>query len=346
MAVPTSRYTLASPTARLAALLAIFMALCVAYNIAAPIFEAPDERDHFSYASWLADGQGLPHMVEDRGLVGELWQPPLYYALIAAAVAPIDRSDLATVAPLSADWQAGMSRVAHYHSAAERFPYQGTTLAMHLARFISSLLGAVTIWCAYAIARHIIPGYALVAAALVAFNPQFIFISSAINNDNLVIALASVVLWLLVRSQAIHRRSAALPRALPQPLPRAGEKTLPQPLPRAGEKTLPQPLPQGGGTLSWAWYVLLGVLWGLAALAKLTGATLGLVIGVALLAQAWRGRSWRPVLGGVLAGATAALVGGWWFWRNYRLYGDPLAWQQMLDMTAPLLRPELLSWPQ
>jgi len=339
VAVLGSDHRLASSTARLVALLAIFLALCLAYNVATPIFEAPDERDHFSYASWLADGRGLPHMVADRGQVGELWQPPLYYALIAAAVAPIDRSDLATVAPLSADWQAGASRVAHYHGAAERFPYRGTTLAVHLARFVSSLLGAVTVWCAYAIARHVIPGYALVAAALVAFNPQFIFISGAINNDNLVIALASVVLWLLVRSQAsgllsAHRR----PAALSQPLPVGGETA-----------ALPQPLPPGEETrrsTPWAWYILLGLLWGLAALAKLTGATLGLVIGVALLVQAWRQRSWRPVLGGVLAGATAALAGGWWFWRNVWLYGDPLAWQQMLDMTAPLLRPELLSWPE
>ena len=114
---------------RLAALASLFLALSLAYNLAVPLFEAPDERDHFDYADWLANGNGLPHLVTDRAEVGEIWQPPLYYALIAAVIAPIDRSDLDTIAPLSPDWQAGLSRVAHYHTAAESFPYRHTALA-------------------------------------------------------------------------------------------------------------------------------------------------------------------------------------------------------------------------
>jgi 4-amino-4-deoxy-L-arabinose transferase-like glycosyltransferase len=296
----------------LLALTGLFLALCLAYNLAVPLFEAPDERDHVDYADWLASGNGLPHMVNDREEVGEIWQPPLYYALIAAALAPFDRSDLETIAPLSADWQAGLSRAAHYHTAAESFPFRGAALAVHAARFVSSLLGLVTILATYAIARMVVRGHAIIAAALVALNPQFIFLSAVVNNDNLVIALCSVGLWALVKLA-----TAARP----------GDKSESR-----------REIALWGG---------LGLVWGLAALAKLTGVTLGLVIGLGLLYMAFRQRSWRPLLlGGLLVGGAALAVAGWWFWRNWRLYGDPIAWNEMLAVTAGLLRPELLTWPE
>ena len=296
---------------RLVVLIGIFLALCAAYNLAMPLFEAPDESDHVEYADWLAAGNGLPHLIEDRAVVGEIWQPPLYYALVALAIAPVDRAGLDTIAPLSPDWQAGLSRVAHYHTAAEAFPYRGPALAVHVARAISTALGAITVLATYAIGRRLLPRHALVAASLVALNPQFIFMSAAVNNDNLAIALSSVALWILVRM---------ITEAEPASRP---------------------------GSFHWGWFVVLGLVWGLAALAKLTGLTLGLVIGLTFLYLARRRRSWRPLLlGGVLTGGTMLLVCGWWFWRNWQLYGDPLAWSEMLAVTGALVRPALLSWPE
>lgn len=288
---------------RLGPLLLLFLALTLFYNAAVPLFEAPDEMDHLRYAHWLAEGHGLPHLVTDRASVGEIWQPPLYYALIAAIIAPIDRSDMATIAPLNPHWPAGFGKLAHYHTEAEQFPYQGTSLAVHAARLVSALLGVITIICTYGMAWSIIPRYALIAAALVAFNPQFVFMSAVVNNDNLVIALCSAVVWWAVW--------------------------------------------QGGRPgLPWRQYGFVGLLWGGAVLAKLTGLGLGGVLAVALGVTAVRHKTWRPVGGGVLAGVTAVLVCGWWFGRNWQLYGDPLAWQQMLAVTQGLLRPERLTLPE
>ena len=295
---------------RLVALIGLFVALGLTYNVAVPLFEAPDERDHVDYADWLAGGNGLPHLVADRGKVGEIWQPPLYYALIGALIAPIDRTGLATIAPLSEDWLAGLSRVAHYHTSAEAFPYRGGASAVHVARGVSTLLGLITILATYAIARRLIPRHALPAAALVALNPQFIFMSAAVNNDNLVIALSSLALWILVI--LIYEADKVASR---------------------GRQVF--------------WFGALGLVWGLAGLTKLTGLTLGLPIGLTLLYLAWRGRSWRPLLvGGVVTGGAMLLICGWWFWRNWQLYGDPLAWKEMLSVTGALVRPELLSWPE
>lgn len=299
---------------RLVALVGLFVALCLAYNVATPLYEAPDERDHVDYTGWLAGGNGFPHLVADREEVGEIWQPPLYYALVAAVIAPLDRAELDSIAPLSEDWQAGLSRLAHYHTAAESFPFRGAALTVHVARLVSTALGLITVLAAYAIARLLFPDddrarrYALVAATLVALNPQFIFMSAAVNNDNLVIALCSVAIWLLVR---------ALIKGLP-----------------------------ADGRARTGWFVLLGLVWGAAVLAKLTGLTLGLVIGLTLLYLARRERSWRTLLlGGALTGGTMLLVCGWWFLRNWQLYGDPLAWDEMLAVTGALVRPELLPWP-
>lgn len=292
---------------RLAALAGLFLALCLAYNIATPLYEAPDERDHVDYVKWLADGHGLPRLIEDRGAVGEIWQPPLYYAIVAVAIAPFERDELDTIAPLSGDWQAGLSRLAHYHTTAELFPFRGAALTVHVARFVSTLLGLATLIATYAIGRRLLPPYALVAAALVALNPQFVFMSSVVNNDNLVIALCSIGLWLLV-------------------------------------ELLVDPV--AGSRAQTGRFALLGVVWGLAALTKLTGVLLGAPIGLTLLYLAWRERSWRSLLkGGALSGGTMLLVCGWWFWRNWQLYGDPLAWNEMLAVTGALVRPESLSWP-
>ena len=147
-------------------LLILFCSLALVNNLSTPLFEAPDEFDHFSYAHWLATGHRLPHIVEDRGQVGEIWQPPLYYALVAPLLAVLDTGDWQTVAPFNPHWPQGGGATAHYHTAAEAFPYRQTALAVHLARVVSTALGCLTIWATYRIAQTIAPRYGLLAAAM------------------------------------------------------------------------------------------------------------------------------------------------------------------------------------
>jgi hypothetical protein len=295
---------LARTHASLIAILVTFFVLGGLYNISQPLFEAPDELAHFRYANWLATGHGLPHIITDLQAIGhEVGQPPLYYAVLAVLVAGIDTEDLERIAPPNPYWHRGAGINAHYHTPAERFPYRGTSLAVHLARFATALVASLTIVSAYGLARIAAPKQAALAAALVAFNPQFIAISSSINNDTLVSALSGLALVLLAWQLAPPRAPG------------------------------------------WQ-YILLGVIWGLAILSKLSGLALGAIIVVGLLCAAWRHRSWRPIGRGlteVLVGA--AFTSGWWFVRNWLLYGDPLAWNELLGANRSLLRAELLSWP-
>ena len=83
-----------------------FIALGLLYNVSLPLFEAPDEMDHFRYANWLATERNLPNMRTDLQIIGhEVGQPPLYYAILAPFVAGIDTHDLEHVAPPNPYWR-------------------------------------------------------------------------------------------------------------------------------------------------------------------------------------------------------------------------------------------------
>ena len=92
--------------APLFAILLIFLVLATVYNLSLPLFEAPDEADHFRFINWLADGRGLPDLDGDLSEVGhEAVQPPLYYAILAPIVAAIDTGDPEDIAPLNPYWR-------------------------------------------------------------------------------------------------------------------------------------------------------------------------------------------------------------------------------------------------
>ncbi len=261
-----------------------------------PLFEISDEVWHYPMVRTLAEGNGLP--VQDPADPGpwkqEGSQPPLYYAVGALATAWIDTSDAADVRRLNPHVDSGVitpdgniNLVVH-NQRAEAWPWRGTALAVHIVRLLSALMGAATVYLTYRIGREVFPArpwLALGGAALAGFTPMFAFISASVNNDNLAVLLATAAIWLLVR------------------IVRAAD---------AGEST-------------WRLNLPLGVVLGLAALTK--ESTLGLfgLAGLAMAYTAWRGRRWDAffVQGPVIV-VTAAAIAGWWYVRNWRLYGDPL----------------------
>ncbi|MDW8268758.1 MAG: DUF2142 domain-containing protein [Anaerolineae bacterium] len=197
------------PRGVLLLILALYGLLAAAYAVVNPPFEAPDENHHVAYAHRLAIGGGLPVLDPDRpdAIAQEATQPPLYYALsglIWQALGPAPALDLPPTNPhaiLGVPLAAGNKN--HFlHGGDEAWPWRGTTLAVRVLRLFSVLLGLVTVWLTYRLgllATRGRPEPALAAAGLVAFIPQYLFITAAVTNDNLILLLATLCLWLLAR---------------------------------------------------------------------------------------------------------------------------------------------------
>ena len=284
-------------------LLAIFVLLSALFSVVTPPFEAPDEIWHFAFVQHLVTQRALPLAEPDTQA---LWrqqgtQAPGYYAGAALLSAWIDQSDFpeifARANPHRAIGRPDAAINRNYlihHPQAERFPWRRSILALHVARLFSVFLGALTVYAVYRSLRLLLsPEDALLGAAFVGFLPQFVFISGSVSNDNAVNATAALVLWQLMEIMVDRRRS----RPTQSPIAKAD-------------------------------LLKLGVFLGLALLSKLSGLGLVGVAGLAILWLAWRSRSLRLIFDAALWTAVPViLVAGWWYVRNWRLYGDPMAWE-------------------
>jgi hypothetical protein len=283
-------------------LLILFALLGLTYSLTTPLFEAPDEVWHYAYVRHLAEGHGLPALDSNASGAGqEVAQPPLYYAAAAsldALVADDDLSELMWHNP-GFGYQAGGTvndnKNMLVHTARERFPWSGAVLAVRLARSVSLVFGLLTVVGAWGLGREAFPGHprrALSVAAIVAFTPQFLFISGVTSNDSAAAACATAALWAVARAA---NRGFTLPRSL-----------------LAG-------LLIGLAVLTKTSNLLLLPL-------------AAMVLLVAQHPPRGRERSTARRLAsaaghGALIALVAAAVGGWWYLRNALLYRDPLAVQ-------------------
>lgn len=194
--------------AALAALLVAFLTLHILYNLTVPLGEGPDEPGHLAYVLFLATERRLPVQRPApyaSDVPGEGHQPPLAYLLAVPAVAwlPPEQRQIRLTANPRFLWAGGDEPSAFMRGSWERWPWEGLALAWHLARGISGLWGATTLLCTWLAARRLAPDnptLAILAAALVAFNPQALFISALVSNDALLMALGAAILcWCLDR---------------------------------------------------------------------------------------------------------------------------------------------------
>lgn len=301
-------------------LLTAYLLLGVLYSFATPVFEASDEIWHYPVVREIRNHHRLPVQIPDikTDWAQEGSQPPLYYALGTAITLWIDDDDYEAVMLRNPFVKAGVpgtpdnvNFVAHPPGQG---PWQGgTVLAVYLIRWLSLLMGAGMVYFSWRLARTVYPAkknIALLAAALVAFNPMILFINASVNNDNLLMLLATVTLWLLT-----DELMAGKPGVRP------------------------------GRTL------LLGLLLGMAALTKVSGLMLLPIAALTLTITAWRQRDWRCwLLRGLMLAVMVAVIAGWWYGRNWQLYGDPFGTTRMALIAGA--RPEgfaltdlLREWP-
>ncbi|MBZ0305203.1 MAG: hypothetical protein K8I82_03960, partial [Anaerolineae bacterium] len=277
----------------LAGIVLIFFVLALVYNWASPLFENSDELFHFPFIRHLAENNlSLP--VQDPANIQE-WhqegsQPPLYHMMAALLIKPFDLADYTETRRLNPHARIGIvgdtniNAVIHPLDRSEEFT-GGTALALRLVRLFSTILAAVVVVATYFLTRYTFPdlpyGVGLLAAALVGFNPMYLFVASSISNDNLANAAISTVLVLLVW---MYRRDSLPPVRV---------------------------------------MLLIGVLLGISMLSKLSTGPFMLLVGLFWLFLALKHRAFPyMVKWGVVTLGIALLISGWWYIRNYDLYGD------------------------
>jgi 4-amino-4-deoxy-L-arabinose transferase-like glycosyltransferase len=194
-------------------LLVAFVVLAVAYSLANPLYEATDEVRHVRYVRHLAVYNALPEQVTE-GPRAQSHHPPLYYALAALVSRWVPVAEDVYYSPPTNPfwayryWEVGQDNKNQYlHGSAEAFPFHGIALAVYLMRWFSVLLGLGVVYLTYRLGRAVWPGrpaLALAGAAVVAFNPQFLYLSGAVGND---VAAALAAMAVLLAS--VHLLSAA-----------------------------------------------------------------------------------------------------------------------------------------
>ncbi|NTU62848.1 MAG: phospholipid carrier-dependent glycosyltransferase [Chloroflexi bacterium] len=288
-------------------IIAAFIVLALVYSLTVPLFEGPDEIWHYAFANHLASGGGLPvfDVTQPATFLRNGAHPPLYYALVAAVIAPIDRSDFPAeyrfnlASPRITRGASGTSPNLLIHTAREDFPFRNTALAGHLARLVSIALGTLTVVGIFYVAGRLLHDdrLALIATAFVAFIPQFVYGAALINNDALAAASATWLLYALLRLMDDGR---------------------------------------------WRWAVLSGVLLGVTLLSKIGMIAVLPIPAVALGLYAQRNPQHRSlknriayfVVRGAAVYGLALLFAGWWYARNFALYGDPLMWREWQMLTG------------
>lgn len=286
-------------------ILIAYLLLAISYSLITPMFEASDELWHYPMVQYIAtNGFGLP--VQKAG-IETAWrqegsQPPLYYQIAALLTFWIDTSNLAEVRQINPHADIGVvvpdrnANMTIHDIPARGFPWRGAMLAAQISRFLSVLLGALTVWFTYSLAELLFPrgkDIATASMAMVAFNPMFLFISGSVNNDNLSTMLATVLLVLIAR--LIVRPDAPKLRDL----------------------------------------ALIGTLAGAGMLAKFNVGFLLPVIGASIALNAWRIRDFGAFLrGALITGGLTILIAAWWYVRNWQLYGDPTGLNAFLDIVG------------
>ena len=280
--------------------------LSLAVNAVTPLFEGPDEPNHYLFIRYLQ----LYHRLPVQGLARDAVRahhPPGYFLLGALLTAWLP-------APASADFaDLGLTRNPHYafrfadpepinksvflhRTVAEAWPYQGAVLTLHVARLLSLAFSLAAVALTYLAARQLWPAddaLALLAAGLVALNPMVVFMSGVVQNDTASLAAGAACVALF----------APLLRRPPT------------------------------GRL----WLLAGTLLGVSILFKAGLLVMGVPFGLIALYWLAQHLDWRAFARALLGLALpVALLAGWWLLRNQALYGDLTGNSSIVALWGPL----------
>jgi 4-amino-4-deoxy-L-arabinose transferase-like glycosyltransferase len=209
----------------------IAFASAAIWTIMIPPFQVPDEVVHFAYAQYLAETgkpppQGLAPQYspqEYAALAGLLTTTVIGRADTRGVVSAADdralRAALATKpSPTGPGGASPATNQPPLYYALEAIPYwlspSSDILArLEFMRLLSALFGAATVLCVYLFLRELVrdrPWMWTVGALVVAFQPQFMFITAGVHVDSLLFLASAATFLGLIRA---WRRGLTVGRA-------------------------------------------------------------------------------------------------------------------------------------
>jgi len=281
----------------------LYLVVGIVYAWVTPMLEKPDEEGHYGYIRYLREYHELPPLYSSDPWLAESKQPPLYYVFSAVLTSWLpdieDTGELLVLNPymdFSVPGYRNDNRNQYLHPP-NLTPVVVASRLLSLAFGLGTML--VSYWLASQLCQHpavernglflkssLVP---LAVAALVGFQPKFLYIATAVNNDATVAFLSTLVVAILVyRLQRGHLNH--FPLLL-------------------------------GGLLG---LISLTKVSGLV-LVPLTGLALLFIHPLRRAPGCWRKPdTWRALFrDGLIILGVALLIGGWWYVRNAVLYGDP-----------------------
>ncbi|MCA0456842.1 MAG: glycosyltransferase family 39 protein [Chloroflexi bacterium] len=168
------------------------------------------EADFLRVVRSLRDEGQLPVLAEDATPDrNNSSQPPLYYFILLPFVSALDDNQTvpAGLNPTAVCDGYNTNLTSLLTTTAYDPPYTGTIALGYVLRFLSLVMSIVGVVFTYLAGRVLFPDkpyVALLGAGLLAFEPTSVIVGSQINNDNLILALGAIHLWLCAR--LIHQR--------------------------------------------------------------------------------------------------------------------------------------------
>mgnify|MGYP005834525995 CR=1 FL=1 len=177
----------------LAAILALYLVMALAYAVLTPLWESPDEPAHYNYIRYLIEHRQFPVLqAQDYDfnylerikaarfpaemsidpIRYEFHQPPLYYVIGAIFAAP---------------WPASAQPM--------------------VLRFLSVMIGVLCLYVVFRVVAEIFPQqpiWSLGATAFAASVPMHVAMTAAVNNDALAELILALVLLTLIRRVCVR----------------------------------------------------------------------------------------------------------------------------------------------
>ncbi|MBC7225667.1 MAG: DUF2142 domain-containing protein [Thermoflexales bacterium] len=293
-------------------LLFFYLILALLHSVINPLFECPDETYHVNMAVRLAQGEGLPvqRPGEETPWRQEGSQPPLYYALLAGFThlfrLPLDDLD-AVYLPNPHASSGDAARIANRNQV------------LHGPAEAFPWHGAVLtlhLWRLASVALGLLTVLATVNGVRLLFPDR----PGWALGSGLLVAVNPMFLFVTasVNNDALVNTATAVGLWVLAVIWRRG--------------------------VSWPRAFLLGVMLGVAALAKLSGLTLWPLAALTLVGVYHKDAKTRSLKrfsfvssclrGFLLTFGVALALCGWWFWRNWTLYHDPFGLNVMLDIVG------------